>query len=195
MDWVQHVLIRIVLHLIFLQRQTDEGIFFDNGKLAPLLQANEPSKWKCVKVSHEGNKLSMLSVSQFQRCPLCLHTQHLEQSGSHFSEKTTLVFLGFSLLSCCGSGSVSFFHHKLVKQVTPLLIGWIPSSLDSNWPAERWGSLSLSALATLQCKVVWHDDLSGKECWQQERVTRCGLKSDNQKHGLSDRMKWGNKKK
>lgn len=27
-----------------------------------------------VQVSHEGNKLSMLSVSQFQSCPPCLHT-------------------------------------------------------------------------------------------------------------------------
>lgn len=96
---------------------------------------------------------------------------HFERPGAHFSRRTCLVFLCFSLLSRSGSGSVSFFHHKLVKQVTLLLIGWVPSVLHRNWPASQRLSLALSlqlclslVLAVLQGRVVCHDDFSGKEC-------------------------------
>lgn len=59
--------------------------------------------------------------------------------------RTCLVFLSFSLLSRSGSNSVSFFHHKLVKRVTPLLIGYVPSDLHRNWRTEQRGLLSLSS--------------------------------------------------
>ena len=68
-----------------------------------------------------------------------------------------------------GSGSVSFFHCKLNKRVTPLVIGCVPSDLSTaiGQPSNEALSLalSLSLLAVLQGRVVWHDNLfSGKEC-------------------------------
>ena len=66
---------------------------------------------------------------------------HSEQSGAQSLEKTCLVFPCFPLRS--HSGSVSFFHRKLVKRVTLLLIGCVPSDLRSNWPAKQRVSFSL----------------------------------------------------
>lgn len=72
---------------------------------------------------------------------------HLERSGAHSSEKTCLVFPCFPLPS--HSGSVSFFHHKLVKRVTLLLIGYVPSDLRGNWPAKQRVSFTLFLILPL----------------------------------------------
>lgn len=119
-------------------------------------------------VSHEGNKLSTISKLSFFFPSYALY---FEQSKVYFYEKTHLVFLCFCLWAYSGYGSVSFFHHKLVKRMTPLLIGRVFSDLHSNWPAKQRGSLCLVSLphafcllAVLQGRVVWHDNFSGKEC-------------------------------
>lgn len=58
-----------------LPAKTDKGpgICLTNANLPPLLSlAYELSKNGHVQVSHEGNKLSTISVSQFQSCLLFL---------------------------------------------------------------------------------------------------------------------------
>lgn len=136
MNWAKHVLVHIVLHVIFPQRQTDRGpgIWPANGNLprpSPSPNLRMSLQNGHVLVIREGNNLSPLYVSHFQSHLLSSDALRLEQSGGYISEKTRSVFLCFSIPSRSGSGSVSFFHHRLVKRVTPLLIGWVSPPIST----------------------------------------------------------------
>lgn len=120
-----------------------------------------------MQVSHEGNKLSTISASLFQSSLLSLHARQscIWSSLVLISLRRHVQYFSVSL---SGSGSISFFHHKLVKRVTLLLIGWVPSNLHSNWPDKQQLSRSLSLF--LVCLSV-----SLFLCWLCSRVGWFGM--------------------
>lgn len=118
-----------------------------------------------VQVSHEGNKLSTISVSHVSASALYRAT-----FGAVWRSFLGEDMFSLSLFPSPVSLWLGFFLSSQTRQTSDPTPDWLRSLRSPRQLASQAASLfhSLphppSLLAVLQGRVVWHDDFSGKEC-------------------------------